>query len=208
MDAPDPFDAAPDDTRAEMMRATYDALVKHGYSALTIQRIGDEFSKSKSLIYQHYDGKDDLLVAFLEFLLERFEAEVPAGDDVDDAREGLLALIDHALSDSIDDEYAAFLGAMAALRGQAPYDETYREQFAETDASFREHVADVVRDGIEAGRFREVDPERTAGFVAATVHGAQTQYVTTGSEEPLEAARRELTAYVRTRLVADDADGE
>ncbi|WP_339105394.1 TetR family transcriptional regulator C-terminal domain-containing protein [Haloterrigena salinisoli] len=206
MGAPDPFESASDETRAEMMRATYDALRKHGYSDLTIQRIGDEFPKSKSLIYQHYDGKDGLLVAFLEFLLERFEADVPTDDEFADAREHVLTLVDHALADPDDDEHAAFLGAMTALRGQAPYDEAYREQFADTDAFFREHVADIVRDGIEEGVFRDVDPERTAAFVAATIDGAQSQYVTTGNDEPIEAARRELTDYVRTRLVADGED--
>ncbi|WP_222915507.1 TetR/AcrR family transcriptional regulator [Natrinema sp. SYSU A 869] len=206
MDGPGPFESSSDDTHAEMMRATYDALQKHGYSELTIQRIGDEFPKSKSLIYQHYDGKDDLLVAFLEFLLERFKADVPTDDDFEDARDQLLTLVDHPLTDSSDDEHAAFIGAMTALRGQAPYDKAYRKQFADTDAFFREHIANVVRDGIEQGVFREVDPERTAAFITATIDGAQSQCVTTGNDEPIDAVRRELTEYVRMRLVVDDED--
>ncbi|WP_126664041.1 TetR/AcrR family transcriptional regulator [Haloterrigena salifodinae] len=206
MGAPDPFESSPDETRGEMMRATYEALRKHGYSDLTIQRIGDEFPKSKSLIYQHYDGKDDLLVAFLEFLLERFKMDVPSGDDFEDARDHLLTLVEQPLTEP-DDEHVDFLGAMAALRGQAPFDEAYREQFADTDAFFREHVADIVRGGIEQGVFREVDPERTAAFISATIDGAQSQYVTTGNEAAVDDARHELTEYVRRRLVVDGEDG-
>ncbi|ADB58913.1 transcriptional regulator, TetR family [Haloterrigena turkmenica DSM 5511] len=205
MDAPDPFESASDETRGEMMRATYEALRTHGYSDLTIQRIGDEFPKSKSLIYQHYDGKDDLLVAFLEFLLERFKADVPSDDDFEDARDHLLTLVEQPLAES-NDEHVDFVGAMTALRGQAPYDEAYWEQFADTDAFFREHVADIVRDGIEQGVFREVDPEQTAAFISATIDGAQSQHVTTGSEEAVDAVRRELTDYVERRLVVDGED--
>ncbi len=65
-------------TRAEIMDATYEALRKHGYAELTIQTIADEFPKSKSLLYYHYDAKDDLLVDFVDWLVEEFAAEVGA----------------------------------------------------------------------------------------------------------------------------------
>ncbi|WP_436346299.1 TetR family transcriptional regulator C-terminal domain-containing protein [Natronorubrum sp. FCH18a] len=203
MDAPDPFESSPDDTHAEMMRATYDALRKHGYSDLTIQRIGDEFPKSKSLIYQHYDGKDDLLVTFLEFLLERFKADVPT-EGFDDAHEHVQVLVEHSLPESLEPEHAQFTTVMTELRAQAAHDDAYREQFTRTDRFFREHIADIVRTGIDQGVFREVDPERTAAFVATTLHGAQTQRVTTEGDEPTAAARRELSEYVRSHLLADD----
>ncbi|ELY97983.1 TetR/AcrR family transcriptional regulator [Natrialba asiatica] len=202
MDAPDPFESSPDETRTEMMKATYDALQKHGYSDLTIQRIGDEFPKSKSLIYQHYDGKDELLVAFLEFLLERFKADVPT-DGADDAREQLRMIVEYSLG-SFDADHADFLGALTALRGQAPYDDAYRNQFADADDFFREHLADIVRTGVEQGVFRPVNPERTAAFLLATINGAQTQRVTTGSDDPIRAARDELVDYIRTQLVVED----
>ena len=79
----DSFLEAPEGTREEIMRATYLALCEHGYASLTIQRISDEFPKSKSLIYHHYDGKDDLLIDFLEFVLERFEKTVSFEDAVE-----------------------------------------------------------------------------------------------------------------------------
>jgi AcrR family transcriptional regulator len=64
------FDDEPADTREAIMQATYRALRAHGYARLTIQRIGDEFPKSKSLLYHHYDGKDDLLLEFLSYMLD------------------------------------------------------------------------------------------------------------------------------------------
>ncbi|GAB3678497.1 TetR/AcrR family transcriptional regulator [Halopiger thermotolerans] len=193
-----------DDTHAQMMQATYEALQKHGYSDLTIQRIGDEFPKSKSLIYQHYDSKDELLVAFLEYLLEQFEAGLPIDDEFDDARDHLETLIEYALPDPFDEGHLDFAGAIEALRGQAPHDEAYREQFAAADEFYRSHTAAVVRDGIEEGVFRDVDPERTAAFIVATIHGARNQRVTAETDEPVRAARRELENYVRTHLVAED----
>ncbi|AEH36058.1 TetR/AcrR family transcriptional regulator [Halopiger xanaduensis] len=200
----DLFASAGDDTHAQMMEATYEALRKHGYSELTIQRIGDEFPKSKSLIYQHYDSKDELLVAFLEYLLEQFEADLPIDAEFDDAQEHLETLIEYALPDEFDDDHLDFAGAIEALRGQAPHDETYQEQFAAADEFYRRLTAEVIRDGIEQGVFRDVDPERAAAFIVTTVHGARNQRVTADTDDPVRAARQELEAYVRTRLVADE----
>lgn len=200
----DLFASADDDTHAQMMQATYEALRKHGYSELTIQRIGDEFPKSKSLIYQHYDSKDELLVAFLEYLLEQFEADLPIDHDFDDAQEHLETLIEYALPDEFDDGHLDFVSAIEALRGQAPHDETYQEQFAAADDFYRHLTADVIREGIEQGVFRDVDPERAAAFIVTTVHGARNQRVTADTDDPVRAARQELEAYVRTRLVADE----
>ncbi|RKD93728.1 TetR/AcrR family transcriptional regulator [Halopiger aswanensis] len=200
----DLFAAATDDTHAQMMQATYEALRKHGYSELTIQRIGDEFPKSKSLIYQHYDSKDELLVAFLEYLLEQFEADLPIGDDFENAKEHLEMLIEYALPNEFGDDHLDFARAVEALRGQAPHDEAYQEQFAATDAFYRRLTADVIRVGIEQGVFRDVDPEQTAAFIVASVHGARNQRVTADTAAPVRAARRELEQYIRTRLVADD----
>jgi len=60
----------------EIMEATYRALLRHGYADLSISRIADELDKSKAAIYYHYDTKDDLLVAFLEFAVDRFEETI------------------------------------------------------------------------------------------------------------------------------------
>ncbi|WP_144427216.1 TetR/AcrR family transcriptional regulator [Halolamina pelagica] len=91
-----PFLANPETTRESIMRATYLALCEHGYAGLTIQRIGECFEKSKSLLYHHYDDKDELLLAFLQFMLEEHESSVPETDD-DGPRERLGAVVDAML---------------------------------------------------------------------------------------------------------------
>ena len=204
VDTPDPFESSPDDTHAEMMQATYDALQKHGYSDLTIQRIGDEFPKSKSLVYQHYDGKDELLVDFLAFMLDHFESGFHDEDRLD-PRERLDHVLDGALGPTRDDdERAAFTRAITTLRGQAPYDERFRDRFTETDRALREHLTAILRDGVETGQFRDVDPERVAEYVVTTLHGATLRRSTTDDEFDSAAVRDELDAYLDRRLGIPD----
>lgn len=200
----DPFPGDADDTQTAMMQATYDALCKHGYADLTIQRIGDEFPKSKSLIYQHYDGKDELLVEFLAYMLDHFEADIPR-DDSTDAHDRLRTVIDHILAPTIDEERYEFTSAMIELRGQAPHDEAFRDQFTENDRVFRARFEEIIRTGIDQGVFREVDPERVAEFVLTTIHGVMLQRVTTDEEVDIRAVRHELKAYLDARLLREEA---
>ncbi len=203
MEPPDPFESADDDTHGQMMRATYDALRKHGYADLTIQRIGDEFPKSKSLVYQHYDGKDELLVDFLDLMLDHFESGFQGVDDPD-PRERLRRVLDHTLAPDVPDEQRAFTRAMTALRGQATHDAAFRDHFTETEAVFRSHFAAIVRDGVEAGTFRHVDPDAVAEYVATTLHGAMFRRATTNEAMDVTAVRRELDAYLDARLGLGD----
>jgi AcrR family transcriptional regulator len=201
MTSGDSFLESPDGTREEIMRATYLALCEHGYADLTIQRIGEEFPKSKSLIYHHYDGKDQLLRDFLSFMVERFEEGVPF-EDAEGPDDHLDAVLDHALVTPLPERRREFTRAMIELRGQAAHDADYREHFTRHDRFFTERVAAIVEAGFEAGVFREVDPDAVATFLVATIHGAMVQRATSDAD-PAATVREGADAYVRAVLLED-----
>ncbi|QLC34714.1 TetR family transcriptional regulator (plasmid) [Halarchaeum sp. CBA1220] len=202
MDDDGPFPEEPADTRTAIMRATYDALCKHGYADLTIQRIGEEFPKSKSLLYHHYEGKDDLLLEFLGYMLERFEEREAPADGAADPETRLRDFLDHTIPVPGEERNPDFLRALVELRAQAAHDEAYREQFTRTQERFHEHLADIVADGVETGAFRDVDPEQVASFLATVLSGAMFDRVTTDSDVAA-AARAELHRYVDDCLLAE-----
>ncbi|MFB6101875.1 MAG: TetR/AcrR family transcriptional regulator [Haloplanus sp.] len=101
----DPFATDDTEARTAIMQATDEALIEHGYENLTIQWIGDQFHKSKSLIYQHYGGKDEVLVALLEFLLGHLESQLPQPEtrDAHDCLQNFLDLDDRRVGTAGDD---------------------------------------------------------------------------------------------------------
>jgi AcrR family transcriptional regulator len=200
-----PFDS-PADTRTSIMRATYDALIEHGYENLTIQRIGDEFPKSKSLIYRHYDGKDDVLVALLEFLLDHLKSQMPQPTTAD-AHDCLRNVLDFVLAPDLDAERAELTNVMVELRGQSPHNRVFREYFSANDRTFRRGLADIVERGIEEGVYRSVDPEPVAEFVLTTMSGATVRRATTEDVADVAAVRRELDAYLEARLLRAEESG-
>jgi AcrR family transcriptional regulator len=196
------FDEAPDDTRAAIMQATYRALCEHGYAGLTIQRIGDEFPKSKSLLYHHYDGKDDLLLDFLSFMLDRFRETVPRWEsEAPETR--LRELIDYVVPVDADDERREFRKAMVELRAQAATDEAYREHFTESDRFFQDEVASAIAEGIDRGDVGDVDPAAVAAHLQTTFEGGMVRSATADFDAEARALRSELHRYVDA-LVAED----
>lgn len=150
----------PGDTREEIMRATYLALCRYGYAELTIERIGDEFPKSKSLIYHHYDGKDALLLDFLDFMLAGFERSVRVDEEVD-PRQRLGSLVEQLFVHPLTGPDLEFTRAMVQLRAQATHDERYRAYFTRSDRFFRDLVRTIIDAGVEEGVF---DPEPSSSF--------------------------------------------
>jgi len=192
-------------TDDEIMDATFAALCKHGYADLTMQSIADEFGKSKSLLHYHYDSKEDLIVSFMEDLLEGFLAEFDENSDADPLDQ-LLRMADVVVQgtdegEGPDDVHMALLG----LRAQAPYDAALRDQLVTNDVHIRELIADIVRTGVEQGQFREdVDPEQFAAVFRSAIEGAQSHDVILGDDAPTETALSGIEELLIERLLVED----
>lgn len=204
MEETPPFLTAPEDTRGEIMGATYRALCRHGYSGITVQRIAEEFEKSKSLLYHHYDDKDELLLAFLDYMLEEFE-ETVAACDADGPAEQFDAMLDQLLVGSGPPAAEQFIAAMVELRAQAAHDERYREQFSHHDGALHDRLVAVTEAGIEAGCFRDVDADRVATFLLTLVVGAMTRRATLENSAGA-TVREEVESYVDRRLRVEGGD--
>ena len=198
MQTSESFLESPQNTREEIMRATFLALCEYGYADLTLQRISDEFSKSKSLIYHHYDGKDELLLDFLQFMVDRFEETVPFEESAG-ADAHLRSVLDHVLATPLPEKRREFAKAMVELRAQAAHDDRYRTYFTQTDRFFRNRIASNIESGIEEGVFREVDPEHAAAFLVTVINGSMTERVTS-NQDATEIVREQVEAYIASVL--------
>jgi len=185
------------ETQTAIMDATYRALCRRGYADLTMQSIADEFEKSKSLIHYHYDTKEELLAAFLDYLLDKFLAQVEVADD-DDPTERLDTLVEALLSGP--ERAGDFQVAMLELRSQTPYVEAYREAFAANDEYLAGLLAETIRDGIEAGAFCDVDPERAAETILVMIDGARTRSVVFDDDDTVANVRAAIDGYVNSHL--------
>ena len=205
-----------DDTREAIMDATYRALCSHGYADLTMQAIADEFEKSKAAIHYHYDTKDDLLAAFLEYLLDRFLDRLRFdAADLEDPDARLEAIVD-ALLFGLDEHTSGERGAhghtdesdrelhtaLLEIRAQAPHRAVFREQLTANHTLIEDLLAETIADGIEQGVFRDRDPHRTARLVLATMLGGRVYDLTLDDRDVAADVRATLDEVVLTPLRA------
>lgn len=181
----------------EIMRATYRALCEHGFADLTMQAIADEYGKTTAAIHYHYDTKDDLLVAFLRYLLDLF-AEHVEEVETSDPGERLELLLDRLLANH--DGYSDFAVAMLEMRAQAPYNDAIREQFRRNDEYVRDFLEAVVEDGIESGAFDDVDPADVSRSLMTIVDGARTRFAVFDDPDVLVEARRTADEYLEATI--------
>lgn len=214
--------AGADDTQVAIMRATFRALQKHGYAGLSIQRIADETDLSKSTFYHHYEGKDDLLLSFLEFVLGQFTEDL-ARLDTGDPRRDLALFFDAVLFDThpleaagedidydcpgertIPDEAerSEMKATVMELRSHAIRDARYREQFLDADDRVRDRLATIIERGVDQGVFDDVDATRTADLLLTLAYGALLRPSTSAPDgDPPEVVREEIASYVDDHLL-------
>lgn len=194
------FADEPDETRTAILKATFEALAEHGYADLTIDRIGEYFPKSEGVVFYHYDGKDDVLLDLLNYLLARFEQMgMPVSDD-GDPETRLRTLFDPIMPATGEQRRRDFEKVLIELRTQAAQDEDYRQCFNQSQDIFRETVRGIIQDGIESGDFKDSDPDLVADFLITLVSGDLFDRVTTGDSRQIRA---ELDNYIEQRLLID-----
>ena len=195
---PNPFEDV-EGTREQILAATYRALCTHGYADLTIKRIGEAFEKSPSLVYHHYEDKDDVVLACLEYLLERYETRL-TDDSIDHPREELSAFLDWVLEPEAEPERRQFVAVLTELRARSCHDPAYRDHFTRSDRFFERYLATVLEAGIDRGQFRPCDPDRVASTLVTTLAGAMLRRSTSDDDAWLAAVRSELEAWLETRV--------
>ncbi|WP_226041904.1 TetR/AcrR family transcriptional regulator [Natrinema sp. DC36] len=192
-----------DETIDDIMEATYRALCTHGYAELTMQDIAEDSTKSKGTLHYHFEGKQDLLESFLEFLLNRFEerTEMIPGET---PAERLHEFLEELLTTTDEESAEEFRTAILEIKAQAPYNEVYREKLSAFDRALQARIATLVADGLEAGEFRaDIDPDETADFLVTLFHGAQTRAAAV--DRPPERTRQYVHEYIDETLRLDEA---
>ncbi|SEP09083.1 transcriptional regulator, TetR family [Halogranum amylolyticum] len=198
----DPTERTFSEPTEAIMQATYRALRNYGYANLTIKRIAEEYGKSTAAVHYYYDTKDDLLVAFLDYLLEQFVGSIRSVETTDPERR-LEILLDELLV--TPEENRDLLVAILEMRSQAPYKETFRDRFRQNDDYIRYMLKAVINHGIDEGVFDDVDADHVTRALMTIVDGAQTRAVVL-DDTALATARQTASEYVDAMLMPESHD--
>lgn len=194
--------AMDDDTATEILRATYRALCQHGYANLTIGDIATEADRSKATVHYYFDSKENLFLEFLDYLYERYTAQLPSVDG-GGPRNQLFALLDMVLNAEEVGSGQELQIALLEAKAQAPYNDAIQTRLATFDETLYERIRNIIEAGIEMGEFdTKTEPAVVAEFLVTTITGAHTRSVAVcrSSEKLYET----ITQYVERHLIKDN----
>lgn len=148
--------------REQIAKAACDVIARKGFAGSTIREIADAAGLHVPTMYQYVSSKDEVLELVYSWAMERLRT------DVDMATVGCVTSRDKlicTLTSMIDngDRYRRQVGVLNRELKSLPQKSRLRV-LAEYQAILR-RIGDLVREGIENGEFRPVEPEIVANIV-------------------------------------------
>jgi len=170
------------DRREQILEVATALFAQQGFQGTTTKVIAEKSGVTEALIFRHFPSKEDLYWAVierkincaapLERLLENLEA---GGDDLD----VLSRVAFEVLERRTKDQTLSRLLLYSALEKHELSERFFRNYIA----NYFEVLARFVREGIAAGRFRNVDPLLAArGFLGMVVYHSWIQELYRGKE--------------------------
>jgi AcrR family transcriptional regulator len=176
------------ETRERIVAAARELIAEGGYVAAQVAAVADRAGLAVGTVYRYFPSKSDL---FAEVFREASQHEVDA------MREAI-----HASSGAAAERIAAGVDAFArrALRGRRlawallaePVDPAVEAERLHFRRSYRDLMAEVIAEGIEAGDLPDQDVEATAaaliGAIGETMLGPLSPTANGGDPEALIAS--------------------
>jgi AcrR family transcriptional regulator len=159
----------PEARRADLLDAAERCFAERGYHATTVDEIAARAGVSKGAFYWHFETKRDAFTALVDRLVDVVQPrwrELAAGTSP-------LAALRELLAASPDLARPALALADASLEymAEASRDRALSRRLAEQLRTGCRVLAELIRRGVAAGEFRDVDPDATAVAIVAAAKG-------------------------------------
>jgi AcrR family transcriptional regulator len=160
---------APQVRRADLLDAAERCFAERGYHETTVDAIAERAGVSKGAFYWHFDSKRDVFTA----LIDRVVGEVqPRWAEFGAAPTAALALGDLlAAAPGLTESSLPLTDASLEYLIQARRDPELSQRLVRQLRAGRQVIVEQIRRGIEAGEFRDVDPEAYATAIVAAGKG-------------------------------------
>lgn len=181
--------------KPQLLTAAAEVIAERGFAATRIADVAERAGTSGPAVLYWFESREQLLVEALTFAEQSFYDELEARlASIRSPGARLVALIDASIGD--DEDWVLWM----ELWGRALRDADLRAARQGLDDRWREQIAGIVSEGIEAGEFSDCDPRRAALELAALMDGLAVQ-VALGDAVVTPAVMRAVCIEVAQRLV-------
>lgn len=162
--------ASKETRRQQLIEATIDSLARRGYSETTMADVADGAGLSRGIVNFHFESKEKLLIATLQYMSDEYAAHWRANfDEADDVpSDQLRALVTADFDRSICTRRK--LAAWCAFWGEAKSRPTYQALCGARDETYQRLVADLCRKLKQEADYT-YDPEAIALALSSVLEG-------------------------------------
>lgn len=169
----------------QIIDSAIDSLASVGYMKTTLDQIAETADFSRGVITYYYKSKDQLIAEVMNRILrtqkqqvmQRVDRAVSAADKL---TEYISASIDHMKSDR--KHYEAQVELWSNLEHKKEFNQKIYLECIKT-------VTAILRQGIDAGLFREMDVQNSAVLIQGSIDGIMIQWVFNECSVDLDAVK-------------------
>lgn len=163
--------ARPTNDRESILGAAVSEFLKRGYDATRVEHIAEAASLSKSSVYHHVAGKEELLRLGLDRALAGLATCFRESEAAGASRyESLTRLIELVLADMLDPARMPYVALLIGVHGNSPVEQHAIRQRRDYDR----RLAELIQDCQDGGRVRDDVPAIVlARLVFGTINSLQ-----------------------------------
>ena len=154
----------------QIMNAAQAVVVSKGYDQSRMDDIVEKAQLSKGAIYWYYKSKKDVYLSLIDYWFNEYSAGVlKCLEDKNSSSEQLRSLFEYFV-DQFDQSPDTFK-IMVEFWRTSGLDPDFNDKLQEIYSQFLEYIIDIIKNGIESGEFKEVDPRITALSILINIEG-------------------------------------
>ena len=188
------------ETRRRVLDAATSLVAAHGSRAVSLAAVGEAAGYSRGIVNHHFGSKARLLEELIKYT-QQFDVPTDAHTGLGRLTQFVEAYLAGMHDRSPRSE--AFLKLWSESAGAEP---SLAQLFAERDASFREFLAQLVRDGVSDGSIAEgADPNLAAVVIVGLLRGTAMMVYSTAHDVSVAELAVHAAQSVARSLTASPA---
>jgi AcrR family transcriptional regulator len=165
---------------------------QRGTTEVSMDEIASEAGVARSTIYVYFANRDELLRACVTRMHEQLMTTITETWDREKAPIDRLQLLIRGIFEQLDGDPAFVRLALATYGSVSPEEAAVGSALSLIGLDMVERVRELFEDGVTAGTFRAIDPDRAVTLIGQQIYGA----MSVRAADPLPRPRGEAAAEI------------
>ncbi len=156
--------------KEQIMNAAQAVVVNKGYDQSRMDDIVEKAKLSKGAIYWYYKSKKEVYLSLIDYWFNEYSAGILKNlDSKEPASKQLKSLFEYFVDQFYKNPDTFKI--MVEFWRTSGLDSDFNEKLQSIYSQFLEYIIDIIKDGIDNGEFKKVNPRITALSILINIEG-------------------------------------